>query len=42
VLQTGTLQLVAIALYERLGYVPIPVYGAYTAIPFALCFEKKL
>jgi GNAT superfamily N-acetyltransferase len=42
VLQTGSLQHAAIALYEKIGYVPMPVYGAYTAIPFAVCFEKSL
>ena len=42
VLQTGPLQVPAIALYEDLGYVAIPPYGKYDAIPGALCFEKVL
>jgi len=42
VLQTGDRQIAAIALYESLGYERIDVYGAYTAIPFALCYRKSL
>lgn len=43
ILQTGDLQPDAIALYERLGYTPIPVYEPYVeAIPFSVCFEKVL
>ena len=42
VLQTGNLQVEAIALYEGLGYTAIPPYGGYGVIPFALCFEKVL
>ena len=42
VLQTGSLQEPAIGLYLDLGYVPIPAYGKYGAIPNALCFEKVL
>ena len=42
VLQTGDRQVAAIALYVSLGYVPVPVYGKYTAIPFALCYRKVL
>ena len=42
VLQTGELQVPAIALYEDIGYVPIPAYGKYTAIPNALCYQKGL
>ncbi len=42
VLQTGPLQRAAIALYLKLGYVQIPVFGAYAAIPGALCYEKVL
>lgn len=42
VLQTGRLQLPAIALYESLGYRPIDPFGGYHAIPGALCFEKRL
>jgi len=42
VLQTGLLQLDAIALYTKIGYAAIPPFGAYTAIPGALCYEKQL
>jgi GNAT superfamily N-acetyltransferase len=42
VLQTGDRQIAAIGLYESLGYEPIDIYGAYTAIPFALCYRKML
>jgi len=42
ILQTGDLQVAAIALYLSLGYEPVPVYGKYTAIPFALCYRKVL
>lgn len=42
VLQTGALQVDAIALYEKIGYVAIEPFGAYTAIPGALCYEKQL
>jgi len=42
VLQTGPLQVPAIRLYEDLGYVTIPSFGTYGAIPSALCYEKVL
>ena len=42
VLQTGVLQVDAIALYEKIGYRPIAPFGAYAAIPGALCYEKTL
>jgi GNAT superfamily N-acetyltransferase len=43
ILQTGDRQPEAVALYERLGYTPIPVYEPYAAVmPFSLCFEKTL
>jgi len=42
VLQTGDLQVPAIALYLSMGYEPIAVYGKYSAIPFALCYRKQL
>ena len=42
VLQTGPLQVEAITLYLKLGYVPIGKYGKYEAIPGALCYEKTL
>jgi GNAT superfamily N-acetyltransferase len=42
VLQTGNLQAGAIALYEKIGYLPIDRFGAYAPIPFFLCFGKTL
>jgi GNAT superfamily N-acetyltransferase len=42
VLQTGPLQVEAIGLYLKLGYVPIGKFGKYDAIPGALCYEKTL
>lgn len=43
ILQTGDRQPDAVALYLKLGYVPIPIYPPYVnAIPFSLCFEKVL
>ena len=42
VLQTGPLQHDAIALYEKIGYVPIAPYGGYDVIPGALCYRKSL
>ncbi|WP_255359407.1 hypothetical protein [Frondihabitans sp. PAMC 28766] len=42
-LQTGDRQPDAVRLYERFGYTPIPVYEPYVeAIPFSLCYEKRL
>ncbi len=43
ILQTRDRQPEAVALYERLGYTPIPIYEPYVeAIPFSLCFEKPV
>ncbi len=43
ILQTGDRQHEAVALYQRLGYIPIPIYDPYAeTMPFSLCFEKKL
>ena len=42
VLQTGPLQVPAIELYLKLGYLPIPVFGKYDAISGALCYHKAL
>ncbi len=42
VLQTGPLQVAAIALYLDLGYVPIAPYGKYGVISNALCYELVL
>jgi GNAT superfamily N-acetyltransferase len=42
VLQTGTLQPAAIALYEGLGYSATEPYPPFASMPNALCYEKKL
>lgn len=43
ILQTGDRQPEAVRLYERLGYLPIPVYAPYDAVmPQSLCFAKSL
>lgn len=43
ILQTGHAQPEAIALYEKLGYSPIPVYEPYRrTMPNSLCYEKPL
>jgi GNAT superfamily N-acetyltransferase len=43
ILQTGDRQPDAVALYERVGYTPIPIYEPYVeTIPNSLCFERVL
>lgn len=42
ILETGTRQTAAIALYERSGYKYIPCYGQYKGMPNSRCFEKKI
>jgi GNAT superfamily N-acetyltransferase len=43
ILQTGNRQPDAVALYEKVGYTPIPIYEPYVeTIPFSLCYEKVL
>ncbi|QUF02871.1 GNAT family N-acetyltransferase [Actinosynnema pretiosum subsp. pretiosum] len=42
VLETGTLQPEAIALYTRAGYRRIPNFGVYRCEPNSLCFAKEL
>lgn len=42
VLETGTSQPEAVALYEKLGYEPIPAYGKYAGEPDQLCYGKSL
>jgi GNAT superfamily N-acetyltransferase len=42
VLQTGGLQIGAIRLYESLGYLPIPSFRGYEAVPGGHCFAKSL
>lgn len=42
VLETGTKQPEAIALYEKCGYHRIPNYGQYIGVENSVCFEKEL
>ncbi|WP_263091089.1 GNAT family N-acetyltransferase [Curtobacterium sp. RIT-PI-V] len=43
ILQTGDKQPDAVALYEKTGWSPIPVYTPYAAtMPWSFCFEKAL
>ena len=42
VLETGTKQPEAIAMYESLGYARIPSYGQYKDFPDSRCFAKDL
>ena len=42
VVETGTLQLAAISLYQGLGYQAIAPFGPYIGNPVSCCFEKRL
>jgi GNAT superfamily N-acetyltransferase len=43
ILQTGNRQPEAVALYEKTGWTPIPVYEPYAAtMPWSFCFEKAV
>lgn len=42
VLETGTRQPEAIALYSKNGYTRIENYGQYAGVENSLCFEKRL
>ena len=43
ILQAGNRQPDAVALYEKIGYTPIPIYEPYIeTIPFSLCYEKTI
>jgi len=42
ILETGTKQSEAIALYKKSGYLRIPNYGPYKGVENSYCFEKKL
>lgn len=42
VLETGKLQLEAVALYKKCGYKIIPNYGQYLGVENSICFEKSL
>jgi putative acetyltransferase len=41
-LETGPLQLAAIALYQRNGYEPIPNFGKYVGDPNSVCYQKHI
>lgn len=41
-LETGTKQPEAVALYEKAGYVRIPLYPPYAENPHSLCYAKDL
>jgi len=42
ILETGTMQPEAIALYKKQGYAVIANYGQYAGVANSVCFEKKL
>jgi GNAT superfamily N-acetyltransferase len=42
ILETGTAQPEALALYESSGYTPIPSFGYYKSAPLNRCFAKPL
>lgn len=42
VLETGTGQPDAVRFYEREGYTPIPLFGAYIGSTESLCFAREL
>jgi GNAT superfamily N-acetyltransferase len=42
ILETGTEQPEAVALYKAIGYAGIPPYGSYSHDPRSLCFAKEL
>lgn len=42
ILETGTRQLAAIALYKKSGYVLIENYGPYKGVENSVCFSKNL
>jgi GNAT superfamily N-acetyltransferase len=42
VLQTGDRQPAAVALYEKLGYEPMPAFGGYEIFPPSLHYAKRL
>jgi putative acetyltransferase len=42
VLETGSKQIEAVALYDRKGYQRIPNYGQYIGVTNSICFGKQL
>ena len=41
-LETGIHQATAISLYERMGFLRIPAFGAYVEDPLSLFYEKRI
>ena len=41
-LETGPLQVAALALYARSGFVVVPAYGEYVGSPASICMAKSL
>jgi GNAT superfamily N-acetyltransferase len=42
VLETGLRQPEAIALYESVGYIPVPAFGYYRDAPLSRCYGRRL
>jgi GNAT superfamily N-acetyltransferase len=42
VLETGSRQTEAVAMYDRNGYSRIPNYGQYIGVTNSICFAKQL
>jgi len=42
ILETGTKQHAAMALYKKKGYVNIPNYGQYEGVATSICFKKSI
>lgn len=42
VLETGNLQVEALAFYQSAGYSVIPCFGEYAASGSSICFEKSI
>ena len=42
ILETGTKQYAAMALYKKKGYTMIPNYGQYEGVATSICFLKKI
>ena len=42
ILETGTKQHEAVALYQKIGYVIIPNYGQYSGMESSICMRKEL
>ncbi len=42
ILETGTKQHAAMALYKKKGYTNIPNYGQYVGIATSICFHKRI